>query len=152
MSDAHLARSVASGYEFRAMRLQVYGALMLLAACGAPQITVTPPLGVIDFAPQDGATNVDPAAQEGVCFNQSVDASNLGVQVSIQDASGAQIPGLAVANAQANGQTDTYCLALSHSPLSANALYDIVVPQGLQATTGQVLAATIRSRFRTAGP
>ncbi len=127
-------------------------AVAILAGCGTPQITVQTPLGVINFAPQDGATNVDPAADEGVCFNEAVDASNLGVQVTIVDSNNTQVTGLSVANAQANGASDPYCLALSHAPLNPGALYQTVVPQGLTAKNGESLGATITSRFRTASP
>ena len=122
----------------------------LLCGCETPQINVLTPLGVIDFAPSDGATDVDPAADEGVCFSESVNGMDLGVQISIEDSTNTPVAGLTVANSQVNGSTDPYCLDLAHPALATDSVYQIVVPQGLMAENGQTLAATITSTFRTA--
>ena len=121
----------------------------LLAACGTPQVTVQTALAIINFAPQDGATNVDPAADEGVCFNRQVDATSARVLPGIADSSGATVSGVTVANASNQGSSDPFCLAISHPKLVPGALYQIVVPQGLTASDGSTLATTISSRFRT---
>jgi hypothetical protein len=125
--------------------------LGMLAACGSPQITVQNPFGVIDWVPQDGAIDVDPAADEGVCFNLQVNATDLGgVQLTIIDDSNTPISCLTVNNSQVNGMMDAYCLDLAHPTLNTSAQYQIVVPHGLTATDGETLATDLTSRFVTA--
>ncbi len=51
---------------------------LLLAACQPPTLELDVPFAVVNWSPQDGATDVCPTWPVSVCFNQVVDQASLG--------------------------------------------------------------------------
>ncbi len=123
-----------------------FAAALAVAACGTPQIVVTTPLAVVNFAPHDGATNVDPAASQAVCFSEEVDAKAAAGKITVVDEAGAEPALLDLKNADAN------CVAIGHETLQADTAYRIRVSKGLAARSGAAFATEVTSRFRTARP
>lgn len=136
------------------MRAFVFASVLCLgAACGSPQIVVSSPLAVVNFAPHDGASNVDPSASQGVCFNLSIklkDATEK-KQVTLLDDADVEAPGLEL-QAAAGEPSDPMCVEIQHARLRDDTPYRIRLVKGLAAATNQVLATDVTSRFRTARP
>ncbi len=117
----------------------------MLFGCGQPQLQVTVPLAVVNFAPHDGAVGIDPATVPAVCFNRPMDAAAASGALSLEGESGGAVPGLSIV---AGG--DNHCLLLQHEALAGDTGYVIRLRSGLASADGAALATDLASRFRTA--
>jgi hypothetical protein len=120
-------------------------ATLAILGCGQPKVEMIVPLAIINFAPADGATEVDLATKPVVCFNRSMTSSVAAGSLVLELESGETAGGQALASG-----ADPHCLAIEHDRLQASSGYVIRALEGLRSSEGQGLAAEVSSRFRTA--
>jgi hypothetical protein len=120
-------------------------AALALAGCGSPKVELIFPLAIIDVAPTDGATGVDPATQPTVCWSRPMDPALAARSLLLQQENGDAVGGQSL-----SAGSDSHCLLIQHDRLQGNAFYFIRALKGLSSSDGQSLAAEVSSRFRTA--
>jgi hypothetical protein len=125
-------------------KLLSLAALTLAIGCGQPQLQVSTPLSVVNFAPHDGAVGIGLTTVPTVCFNREMDVSTASGAMSLELEGGAAVAGLVVAET-----ADAHCLALHHEPLAAETAHLIRVKAGAPSADGTELAVELTARFRT---
>ncbi len=120
-------------------------AALALTACGSPEVELIVPLAIIDVAPTDGATGVDPLAQPTVCWSLPMDPALAAGSLLLQQENGDAVGGQTLSVAP-----DSHCLLIQHDRLQSNASYLIRALKGLSSPGGQSLVAEVSTRFRTA--
>lgn len=117
---------------------------LALSGCGQPRVEEVLPLAVVEIAPSDGATGVDPAGLPTVCFNRAMDASRAAGSLLLELEGAGAAPGQGLAAAG-----DAHCLILRHDRLQPSSAYVVRALQGLTSAGGEALASEVRSRFMT---
>ncbi|RMG15339.1 MAG: hypothetical protein D6729_12565 [Deltaproteobacteria bacterium] len=120
-------------------------------ACGSPSVTITEPLGVVNWSPHDGATGIEVDWVVSVCLTRPLDAETLGnATLRVDDGNGAP-GGDAVAKTATLTEADPACLEFSKEPLlDPGTTYHIVLGPDLAAEDGMTLGRTLSSQFTTA--
>jgi hypothetical protein len=141
-------------------------------ACQAPILSAEVPLIVVNWSPQDGASDVCPTWPVSVCFNEPLETSRITGNVLL-GASEQCNPGSPIANGgtvaaqvqrgdQALSGGSAYCAVITPTkPLAASTCYTVEVEgQDLGAGDGvageisdggiDLLPVTLRSLFQTA--
>ena len=129
----------------RPLNLLVLG----LAACGGPTFQTHSALAVVALSPADGAADVPRDAAQAACFSAPVQGGDVEpAKLSVTDAHGALVPGLAVTL-----EGDGRCVRLTHDLLAPSTDYVLRIAAGLRASDGSAaLGAPAQGHFRTGAP